>query len=290
MERYLAQLSEYMFQLPSEFQQCSITGGEPTTLSWLPEILDTIRWRFKKIVLSTNGFNMTEEIIRKVDHINISRHHYGDTENFEKFGTNTVPNHNQLRSIAAMAEVHAKDVTLNCVLPTNFDDEEFINRYITFAKVSNVNAVCFRKEHSDLHLIPVEAKLTSKILEDGRCPACRKRVRTIRGMTTTWRYSVKEPSDVLTGVYELIMQPNGDLTSDWAGKKIVKPKPPFTMIHASQARASAVVDTGGDCNMPSHHGCGGGGSSCGMTMTSCELPPASCGHVPSSCGSYTSCG
>ena len=40
----------------------------------------------------------------------------------------------------------------------------------------------------------------------------------INDVNVNFKYSVKETSEAINGIYELIIQSNGDLTFDWAGK------------------------------------------------------------------------
>ena len=217
---YLYRLEKTLALLPEEFKQCSITGGEPTTCSFLPEILAMVSKRFDKVVLSTNGYNVTADIFQYIDHLNISRHQYDEELNFGAFGTDSVPTEVGIQLITGCAHHNLVDVTLNCVLDAEFDDIEFIHEYIAFAKKVGVDSVCFRKVHSDLGMLPVESNFTGKVTESG-CPVCKTRTRYVDEMLTTWRYGVLEPHSVWhnAGVFELVFQPNGILTTDWEGKE-----------------------------------------------------------------------
>lgn len=219
---YFSALSKTLANLPGAFRECSITGGEPTASDLLPTILEMARARFAKVVLSSNGFRLRDEVFSRIDHLNISRHHWADTKNRERFGTVTVPGAAALQAMCRRANAAGVDVTLNCVVAPGFADSGFVYDYIDFAKQMGANAVCFRKEHGDLEDLPVEKWLHSRVIREGGCPACRTKVRLIAGMPVTWRYGLLEPTEVMTGVYELVFQQDGRLTADWAGKKPVR--------------------------------------------------------------------
>jgi len=221
---YLQNLWDTLEDLPSEFVQCSITGGEPTMSPILKGIVTLARERFDKIVLSTNGWQLgvhpylaTEGLI---DHLNISRHGLSLEDNKRIFNSENVINDDKLEHLSTFYQQYGIDVTLNCVLPENFEDEDFIHRYVEYAKRCNSNFVAFRKDHSNLSPMGVERGL-SKVVESYGCPVCRTDVRLIDGMTTIWKYSVKEPSNELGGVYELVYHQDGKLATDWAGENIV---------------------------------------------------------------------
>jgi len=200
-------------RLPDEFQQCSITGGEPTMSRELGEYLSIARERFPKVVLNTNGFNLSLDHMRTVTHVNISRHHWDDVENMKVFDSNSVPLTSEL---AVMCDVG--NVTLNCFLPPKFEHQAFIDNYIQFAKDLGAR-VAFRKYYSDLEVLDKVDKQDT-LVGSHSCGACLHRWHTINGVDVTFKYSVQETSDAMGGgVYELILQANGDLTFDWAGKK-----------------------------------------------------------------------
>jgi len=119
--------------LPSLFDQCTITGGEPTLCSGLSEYLKIARSRFSKVVINTNGYHLSREHIEMANHVNISRHHYDDAENEKVFGTQSVPRTSEIRSFCDVG-----DITLNCVLSPTFNDSDFIEKYILFASNSSM--------------------------------------------------------------------------------------------------------------------------------------------------------
>ncbi|MDC7221559.1 MAG: hypothetical protein PQJ59_16615 [Spirochaetales bacterium] len=196
--------------LPPVFKQISITGGEPTLSPDLFNYLKTARNRFDKVVLNTNGHHVKKEYIDLVDYINISRHHYYDKENYDVFNTESVPDYEELKEICKSGKV-----TLNCFLPSDFTDYSFIERYIMIAKLLG-SRVAFRKYYSDLDILPVDHDDT--LIDYHSCGACLHRRHLIHGVHTTFKYQVQETCEQMDGIYELIIQPNGDLTFDWAGK------------------------------------------------------------------------
>lgn len=195
--------------LPPIFKQISITGGEPTISKDLVKYLKIARKRFEKVVLNTNGFKLTKEHFKYIDHVNISRHHWNDSDNQEVFRTNNIPNLSELKKLCTYG-----DVTLNCVLPDKFSDKKFIEEYINFAK-HNKAKVAFRKYFNNLNILPVDNDDT--LIGEHSCPACLHRWHKINGVDVTYKYSVKETFEAANGIYELIIQSNGDLTFDWQG-------------------------------------------------------------------------
>lgn len=197
--------------LPSLFSQVSITGGEPTLSPHLQGYLRVASERFDKVVLNTNGCMLKREHFKYVDHVNISRHHYLEEENRKVFGTKSVPSAAKLSELCGYG-----DVTINCVIPDGFSDDKFIAKYIEFGRTIGAN-VAFRKYFNNLEILPVDKEDT--LVDEHQCPSCRHRVHSIDGVKVTFKYSVKETFEDMGGIYELIVQSNGDLTYDWDGKR-----------------------------------------------------------------------
>lgn len=220
-EEYLNNLEYILNRLPKQFQQCSITGGEPTYLSWLVDILRLARKRFPKVVMSSNGFKIKESHLELIDHLNISRHDPDDIKNRQIFNSNTVPSLYQLELINSQAHKHNVDVTLNSVV-TNETPFIFYNKMVKITRQVNADHMCFRKIHSDLKPLEVERAMSKyPILNVSECPVCKTKIRKIDGMETVWKYSVEEPSNDMNGIYELIFHPNMNLTTDWKGDNIM---------------------------------------------------------------------
>lgn len=232
LRNYLKVLRKNFINLPRNlFTQLSLSGGEPTiSPAWdnIMEIIDTFRDQYQKVVLTSNGVKLLEKLSNpifheRIDHINISRHHYEDAANFVKFGTDSVPDSTKLVAIVNAANKQGIDINFNCVLDNNIDDENFVYEYIRFAKMMGASSIAFRKQHSALGKHPLLEKMSQeyKIVSSGGCPVCESHSQLILGMPVTWKSSVMEPTDVFPKdtFYEFIFQQNGELTSDWEGKK-----------------------------------------------------------------------
>lgn len=221
---YLSTLDFILSNLPPQFNQISLTGGEPTLSPVFYEVLDRIpKSRYNKVVLSTNGVNLgnvsKHSLFKKVDFINISRHHWEDRENAKIFGTGTVPSSVRIRKF--IREI-PQPITLNCVIPAKLSDQGFIKSYLYFAMSVCAKNVAFRKEHGTL--APTKAEESFKAVKgfEGGCPVCRYKTQNIYGIWVTWKASVSEPSKKLKGIYELVYKPTG-LSADWEGKLKVLP-------------------------------------------------------------------
>jgi len=200
--------------LPDIFKQVSITGGEPTLSPNLSSYLKIVRDRFDKVVLNTNGYKLTKEHVDLVDHVNISRHHYEDGKNIEIFGVRSIPSTMDLIRLGSYG-----DITLNCVLEDGFKDRVFIDNYISFAKMVGAK-VAFRKYFNNLNILN-EIDKDDTLIDYHSCGACLHRRHKIKGVDVTYKYSVQETHEAIGGIYELILQANGDLTFDWEGKKVL---------------------------------------------------------------------
>ena len=265
-QEYLRLLANTLIHLPPMFRQCSITGGEPTASAYLLDILKLARQRFEKVVLSTNGFDLKPEHLQYIDHLNISRHDVTDSGNTNVFKTDSVPDTLELVNICHMAHKAGVDVTLNCVVRDS-TPLSFYESYCDFAKLLQADAVCFRKEHGDLNDLPVEnvINVTAPVLKEGGCPVCRTKTRNYRGINTTWRYGVLEPSQVINDIYELVFQQDGILTFDWKGEKPIlmpsvlgrldpswAPTPPLPPPLQSNFSITPANSSGGGCHIGNH--------------------------------------
>ena len=224
---YLSFLRRTLDSVPEEFQQISLTGGEPTISPMLPKILDLIdKKRFPKVVLTTNGFNLIDtvyhhvRVMNKVDHINISRHRVYDRENDEVFQSQSLTEDELKEAIRAVHLHTMADVCLNCVISPDYNLH--VIEYLKFARLVQADSVAFRVEHGSLEPCLLENAFEGyPTLYKGECPVCRTHTQRIYGMRVSWKYSVKEPSIDSNGVYELVVHPSGKVSSDWAGKEII---------------------------------------------------------------------
>lgn len=230
MMDFADRLAKVLDSLPSQFSQVSVTGGEPTISPVLDEVMDVLRerkQRFPKVVLTTNAVRLlkNKDVINGVvDHINISRHHYNDIENEKIFKTKGVPNEGQLDGIINAGWM--ADVCLNCVVPPDVSPK-FCETYIEWARFyKKIAAINFRVYHNSMGECPAQKEMEEIYgsTDVSTCPVCRVMRMRVRGMQVNWKYSVLEPTQHWDGLYELVMQPDGRLTADWAGTLEVNPK------------------------------------------------------------------
>lgn len=218
---YINKLTETLNNLPSQFYQISLTGGEPTISPYLKPILESINKRdFTKVVLTTNGSKLLEVIPLlegKVDHINISRHHFEEDLNNGVFKSKMISNR-QLKHVVSELNKVGIDVTLSAVLNENLRSKRDIEEYINFAKKMGATQVFFRKPHGTLEPTKVEKAFESYKGYETSCPVCRTKNQLIEGMRVSWKTSLEEPSSNMTKIYELIFHEDGSLTKDWEGK------------------------------------------------------------------------
>lgn len=224
---FIIGLWEQLKVLPKQFYQISITGNEPMLSPLIGGVMDVckrLKERYTNILLTTNGTNLLKKpqmIIDGVHHINVSRHHYDESENKRIFGGIYDVTDEYLADIIDVYSSRGVDVSLNCVINDN-TTEDFINAYIDFAKHIGAYAVRFRKENGTIEPTPVEGRFGEMypILWHGSCPVCRTDLRIIRGQQVYWKSSVLEPSEHITDkVYELIYDADGKLYLDWNREK-----------------------------------------------------------------------
>ena len=223
--RYMHRLKKHLAKLPENFYQISLTGAEPTMSPVFQQVLEAIqpyRSKFTKIVLTTNGTGLPHHQNtwnRKIDHINISRHHASQLLSDKIFGSKQLTE-NQITAMCNYANEFGIDVTLNCVLTSAIANQGDIHKFIIFAKSVNASAVCFRKQLGNLKPSRLEAELRHdyKVVSETSCPVCRSTKQILSGMPVVWKAGLDEPSDAQGSIFELIIQPDGKLTSDWNGK------------------------------------------------------------------------
>lgn len=249
-EAYIRRVKYAIRELPEAFNQCSITGGEPSLFKRLPELCELVKTRFDKVVLTTNG--RVPSATYNVNHVNISRHSYEDDRNFEVFNTFTVANTGKLRRLCLQYEGKGTDVTLNCVVPAHASLAE-LRKFIAYAQQVGAHSVCFRVKMGTLRRLKCLDNVHVKTISE--CPVCRREQILLQGMIVTVAYSLAEPSNELGGVYELILQPDGYITSDWEGKHRVALRPRKMKLGGEAVRG------GGGC----------GGRGCYPPMRACGL-------------------
>jgi hypothetical protein len=159
-----------------------------------------------------------------VDHINISRHHYFDSDNRSIFKTNGVPSGKELGEIVRDGDYEA-DFCFNCVIAPSVT-ARFCEDFIDWSRdFGNIAAVNFRIYHNSMEDCSAQEAFEKKYgaTDVSTCPVCKVVRMNVRGMQVNWKYSVLEPTQHWDGIYELVMQPDGRLTADWAGKLEVDP-------------------------------------------------------------------
>lgn len=239
---YIQNLAKAISELPSEFTQVSITGGEPTISPDFLTILYMIKAsnRFQKVVLTTNGTKLAEFIPQLrglVHHVNISRHGVGTAVNQRIFGNKRIPDDAELTKMCTALNKQGIDVTLNHVYhnPSSNDDLPAlgssiqVKRFAEYARNVGASAVAFRFNQNENTLAPtfIETQMErdgyAKINEGG-CPVCRSHTHLVNGMPCMFKASIAEPADTLgDDIYELIYHVDGRLCSDWAGTREYDP-------------------------------------------------------------------
>lgn len=252
-ENYIGNLLETIDNLPPQFFQLSLTGGEPTLSPYLDKILENIdRNRWKHTVLTTNGTNLFKYIPKLegvIDYINISRHHYDDEINDSIFGTDSVPSSRQLKFLVKECNKVGIDVTYSAVITEHLNSKEEVKKFIEYAKGHGVNQVFLRKQHGTLEPTLAEQAFCELPSETHNCPVCRNTTQKINESTVVWKASLEEPSKSLGMIYETIYHEDGTLTSDWEQQFKLEP----LMISEDTKLLESCGGSGG--------GCGGGSSS-----------------------------
>lgn len=246
---YLEKLNNILEGLPSQFYQLSITGGEPTLSPYLESIINIInRDIFTHTVLTTNGAKILDFVPKlegKIDHINISRHHFDDNINDSIFKSKMLTTE-ELKNVTNELNKIGIDVTFSAVLNEKLSTKEDTDKYIQFAKECGASQVFFRKPHGNLEPTEVEKAYENYKSNEYSCPVCRTKVQKIDGINVSWKASLEEPSKELGTIYELIVNENAEVTKDWEGKLKVN----YNNISENYKR---IVESCGG-----YVGCGGG--------------------------------
>ena len=247
---YIQSLGYHMSTLPSQFHQISITGGEPTASPEFNDILTLIKMykkKYRKVVLTTNGYKLLDwipKLLGVVDHVNISRHSIYDRDNEYAFLTDTVPSKNQIADLCGLLGMMGIDVTLSAVLGYGVHTSEDVRNYVKFAKEVGASAVALRRKHGVLKDHPSYIPFNNYIPEVSSCPVCISKRILYKGMPVTWKYSLIEPNEEIEEIYELIIQPDGRLTTDWQGKQEIQFKKSLYEIPASYVDGRANSSCG----------------------------------------------
>lgn len=230
-KNYIQELITAVMNLPSTFDQISVTGGEPTQSPLFREILlflmmdKVCTQRFKKRVLTTNGWKLgdfLEDVANIFDHVNISRHAIGDQSNFEVFKTESIAKDSDIKRYCSELSKRGIDVNLNHVYNSKLE-MQYIYDYITYAKSLDATKVTFRFDQNtdQMEMSDTEKAVAVEYVqvESGGCPVCREACYLINGMYVTFKNSCAEPTKQLKGeLYELVFHPDGKIYKDWSKK------------------------------------------------------------------------
>lgn len=225
--QYVNFLGWYLKELKNEVTQVSITGGEPTLSPVFNNVIKVLgRAKIPKVVLTSNGANLKnklEKINGVVKHINISRHDVDDEVNRKVFKSDKIPTEKELIGICEIANSMKIDITINKVVGADYSDENELFNYIEFVKRIGASALVIRKDYSidTLEQIPLAQSFKSVFIRQS-CPVCITDSYLFKGLPVHIKYSLKEPSFAVDGLYELIYHSDGKLTEDWGGLKEVE--------------------------------------------------------------------
>jgi len=264
---FLQNLKKTLEELPEEFTQITISGGEPTLYKDLNKVLMMIAYhkdKFKKVVFTTNGVRLKEYstnpiFTEVVDFVNISRHHFVDSENDRVMKTKSIT-FSDIKEISENLGSKGIPVNINCVLEEkeNIYSLDFMSDFIEYSRNNYVNSITFRKDYMEGFGI---SDLEERVQKDyspkqvSECPVCLKTRYIIKGMEVNFTTSEFEPKDILKDdIYEVILQPDGILTSDWEGEKEISfvPEVMFRKSVSRPAKTKSIKTP------PTFEGCGFG--------------------------------
>lgn len=229
-EDYKNKLIETLTNLPKQFHQISITGGEPCISPYIYDILEVLQnkesYGIDKVVLTTNGTGL-EDVIDSldgvVDFVNISRHHWDEEKNSNIFQTSSIPSN--LEILALVTKLNKIGISANMNTVVTFNEKKEIERMIHFGKEACFSSIAFRHQHGSLDAPKLESYFDDfKARYENTCPVCRSKNQIINGMSVNWKSSVVEPQESFDDdtVYELVFHSDGRITTDWEGKSEVE--------------------------------------------------------------------
>lgn len=187
------------------------------------------RKNIKKVVFTTNGqrlLKLAKEdwFTDVVDFVNLSRHSTSQEINNSIFKIKTI----EWKAIKKISNTLAKEgipLNINYVMSENLSityDMNFVKEFVKIAKKNNVNSITLRKDYDDGFGVHPLEKLMGKPTSIGECPVCRKSRYIMNGMEVLFTTSEFEPTDTFgDNVYEFILQPNGDISSDLEGNDTI---------------------------------------------------------------------
>jgi pyruvate-formate lyase-activating enzyme len=169
--QFIKKLQETLKSIRFVDPSIQIVGGEPTVHpKRLKAIIDLIRkYRMRNPVVGTNGSgilnsSLLDYIEPVIDHMNISRHHFDDSQLNRLMGFSNPLNNSELYKVMQEHPV-AKKIRFNCcLLKDNIDSFERISAYIEWALEMGVRNLCF----STLSRLPNDYMYTNDFVEHSK--------------------------------------------------------------------------------------------------------------------------
>ena len=275
--KFIQSLVDTLENLPEECNQITISGGEPSAYKKLDEVMSVIsyhkRKNIKKVVFTTNGQNLLELSNQKwftsvVDYVNLSRHDSNQEDNDRIMGIKTI-DWETIKMVSSLLGKEGIPLNINCVLSdsitTRYSDV-FLMDFVDACRDNYVNSITFRKDYDDGFGIHVLETVMGKSSDVADCPVCRKSRYILKGMEVLFTTSEFEPTEILGDkVYEFILQPNADLTTDWEGNDVIDVLDSVEAIRKGRGTAPRPKKT----KTTQNNGFGARFSSCGGRVSGC---------------------
>ena len=222
---WLAELESVISQLGSEFTQVSVSGGEPTRLKprQLKKLLALLATRFGKIVVTTNGINLVEQLdilACYATHLNVSYHGCNKAESDAVFGDDVSLPKRELTEVCIRAlemgvAMRVQRVVARVTLAEVLD-------YAQFASDIGARLAVFRR---DSNLEPTEEWMPSEFMDafpllSDSCPVCKSDVYAVGlNQAVMFKSGPKETRMATTHIYELIFHQDGTVSDLWESGK-----------------------------------------------------------------------
>ena len=236
-DKFITALTFALENLPSSVTQLTISGGEPSTYNELQEVMSVIsyhkRKNIKKVVFTTNGQNILKLSTEKwftsvVDFVNISRHDSNQEDNDRIMGIKTI-DWATIKKVSKNLAKRGIPTNINCVLSDSITErysDIFLKDFVKACRKNFINSITFRRDYDDGFGIHDLETIMNFPISIADCPVCRKSRYIVDGLDVLFTTSEFEPTDVLgDDVYEFILQPNGDITTNWEGTDVIDLSP-----------------------------------------------------------------
>jgi len=232
-DTFINALTHTLENLPSIVTQITISSGKPSTYKALHEVMSIIsyhkRKNINKVVFTTNGQNLIKLSTKKwftsvVDFVNISRHDSNQEDNDRIMDIKTLE-WSEIKKVSKNLAKRGIPTNINCVLSDSITtrySEVFLKDFIKACRKSFVNSITFRRDYDDgFGIHPLETTMGDPT-SIGECPVCRKSRYIVDGLDVIFTTSEFEPTDIIgDNIYEFVLQPNGDLTTNWSGTDVI---------------------------------------------------------------------